>query len=67
MPDQQPNHKSNNKSKYHHANHSSNFPRSFFLLEFFVVRSWQELDRRLPFFVLEDSRQKKSISEKGKG
>lgn len=66
MPDQQPDHKSNNKSKYHHADHGSNFPRSLFLFEFFVVRSWEELDGRLPFFVLEDSCQSKSISEKGK-
>lgn len=54
MPDQQPDHKSNDESKDHHADHGSNFPGSLFLLEFLVVRSGQKLDRRLPFFVLED-------------
>lgn len=67
MPDQQPDHKSNDESKDHHTDHGSDFPGSLCLLEFFVVRSGQKLDRRLPFFVLEDSRQRKWVNKKQKG
>lgn len=54
MPHQQSGHKRNNDREDHHADHSPDFPRTLFLLELLVIRCWQELDGRVPVFVLED-------------
>lgn len=53
MPDQQSSHKCNNSNEDHQTDHSPNPSWSLFLLKFFIIWCWQELDRSIPVFVLE--------------